>query len=241
MLTGIHNRTRLLVAVVLAGIGATCSAQATTITYDLYGYVPGVQTTTSYGGSYGYYTVTNTLYLGNTDTGGDTVPAITLNTGDTINGIVSLSNPWTLPATRGGGGASISLFLQNAQGTDTLAVGLNDSVSFFYHGAPVSVPSGFDLNGGSAGGPLLDISTIDTDATPAFTFDQIDFSGTMTFALDDSFQDVNTASLNSSYPVLSVMYYPLQTAPSPATAWLMLPGLLGIWAMTRRRKAAQAA
>jgi hypothetical protein len=231
MPTGTLHRSRLLVAFVLAGVGAACSAGATTYTYDFTANPADAVTSTGRGGSYNDYYVQNTLFLTNTATGTIEVPAITLNTGDTVNGTISLSTPWTIPISNWGDFVEVSL--QSLDDIHTFSISTNQAVSFFDNGVQVAPPAGFDVDDNSGG--ALVIGGVDTSPTTApFTFDQIDFSGTMTSALGPGFQEINSAPLDSANPALILFTYPA-SVPSPATPWLMLPGLLGIWATTRRR------
>jgi hypothetical protein len=233
MLAGTRHRSRLLVAFVLAAVGATDAAGATTYSYDFTADLNTAQTSSGYGGSYNYYTIIYTAPLTDTATGLNSVPALTLNTGDTVNGTITLSSPWTVPASNWGD--AILINLQSLDSPDTAGVEMNESVSLFDNGVPVSVPAALGTYFESSGALTIELGTVALNpaTTGPFTFNQIDFSGTLTGAYNSDFQDVNPAILDSANPSLTVFVSPLSTAPSPATLWLMLPGLLGILAALR--------
>lgn len=232
MLIGTRHRSRPLVAFVLAGLGAAGAAGATTYTYDFTATPADAVISTGRGGSYNDYDVQSTLFLTNTATGQIEVPAITLNTGDTVNGTISLSTPWTVPTSNWGDFIEVSL--QSMDDINTLSVSMNESFSFLDNGVPVATPAGFGVADNSGGALVIGIlpDTFGPAGTAAFTFNQIDFSGTMTSALGGGFQTINSAPLDSANPALTIFTYPA-SVPSPDTLWLMLPGLLGIWAALR--------
>jgi hypothetical protein len=241
MPNGTRHRSRLLVAFALAGVGAAGAAGATIYTYDFTADLNTATTSSGYGGSFNYYNIFYTAPLTNTATGLNSVPAITLNTGDTIDGTISLSSPWTIPASNWGD--SILISLQNLDNPDTAGVEMNESVSLFDNGVPVSVPAAFGTFFESSGALQIELGMtgFGPTTTAPFTFNQIDFSGTLTGAYNSNIEDVSSATLDSANPYLWVDVAPLSTAPSPATPWLMLPGLLGIWAALRLNRGSRLA
>jgi hypothetical protein len=226
-----QNHSRLVIAFVLAGVGATCGAKATTVSYDFTANPASLVTFTEGSG-----TLVDDLFLTNTATGSNNVPAITLNDGDTIDGTLSLSSPWTMPASgiKNGAGGALIISLQDLD--SGVGVDMNESLSFFDHGVEVSPPAGYATIEGSGG--AVGIGLLWSGASPAFTFDQIDFSGTMTFARS-GIETVSSVSLDSANPYLEVLTNPPSTAPSPGTGWLLLAGLGCLWVMAGGRQAAR--
>lgn len=231
MLSRAHNRSRYLFTLLLAGVAAMCGAKAATYTYNLAGDPVDVTTSSDIGGSCGCLNVQSTLVLVNTATGLNSVPAITLNDGDTINGTIMLDSPWTMPASSPG--AFFGIGLQSGDGISVSAIATDDSFSFLDHGVPVPVPAAFEFQSGVAAGgpglmlsmasPLFDPPWVPTSSpTPAFTFDQIDFSGTMTWAANGSHQVIDSAPLISGVPYIVTL-----TSPPPAAAPELDPAFLG--------------
>lgn len=220
---------------ILALFGAAqCASAASTYTYNL----TTDPTTVNISG--GTETINNKVYplidytfsLTNAMTGLNSVPAVTLKTGDTINGTITFSSSWTLPATADG--VNLFLGLQPYEVGDVPVNITNESIAFFNNGTPVSPPFPTDISTGAGG--YLEIGIGDSwNSTATFAFDQIEFSGTMTPVANSNV--ISPISLVSGVPTLDV--YAVSPVPEVDSYKMLFAGL-GLIVLVVRRKSKRA-
>lgn len=197
----------------------------------------GFTTITTNNQSNVYPSTQDNLTLTNIATGQASIPAITLKDGDRINGIITLSSSWTIPATTEG--AQLEIWLQPINNGATLFTN-NDTISLYNNGVPLS-PSGFyPLSSGSNSGFLfLAMFSNIGGPTSSFTFNQIDFGTTMNYGQNTNNQIINSVSLGSGSPYLSV--HATNPVPEVETYEMLLAGLgmVGFVAHRRDKKASE--
>lgn len=222
----------LLIAAAL--LAAPVAGNAATITYTLTGNTSDVSVFTSTNGGISY-----TSYflapLTNAATGLNTLPDLTLNAGDTIDGSLTLSSPLTIPAS-GDQGFDIYLLSGPAPGGAVLDFS-DESITLYDRGAAVPTPANW-LRPSSAGALIVSETELSSATDPAFTFDTVDFSETITniFTGPPGTPPVSSVILTSLFdPSLSVVERTPASVPEPAAPWLLVSGLGGLWIFKRRR------
>lgn len=234
------SRQVLLIALALMGAGASFTASAAIITYNF----------TADPANFTHYPQTSTTadeylgYLTNTASGAQSLPALTLNVGDTVEGTIKFSQAWTMPAVSS---FSVGYWITLQQQLMTSysvpdAINLIQSFSFYNNGVPVPVNNTYGIVDNSQGqlafgkGPL--------NQAPAYTFDQIDYKVTVQ-SIDALYvgtqQSVSLASTAVSGAAPSFEWkgtVSTSTAPSPvpepSTLVLFAFGLVGMGAARRK-------
>jgi hypothetical protein len=214
------TRSNWLIA--MAIVGAVAPAHATTTNYTLTG---GAATTQNYGTA-----IENTVALTNSGTGQKSLSGFTVDVGDSIDGTITLSTPMTVPA--GNSGSELLIQLLGIGNSTPGTIYYNESLTFYNNGLEVAPPSQWTHFGGSGG--VYSLGTTSTAPTPAFSFNEIVFDSTITSILGPS-GSASSATLTTYSPELTVTGF--TPVPLPAAAWLMLCGLSGIGALTRKKRA----
>jgi len=147
-----------------------------------------------------------------------------------------LDHSITIPAS--GEDSEFQLNLASTQGTDVYLIGYTPTITFYDHGAPVALPPGYLIGTGSVGA-LAFGGYVTGAAIPSITFDQIDFSATITLInnLDD--QHISSAEIPASAPSLEYIVFSPTASPAPEpAAWASMILGFGVLGLRLRRRAA---
>lgn len=219
----ITSRIQFLILIALAIIGVG-PAKATTDTFNLTGDTANLIASYVNGNPPSFI---GTLGLTNSATGLNQISGFTLSVGDIINGTVDLNNAITVPSSPDSQWFDIDFL--NSSGTD---FNMSETVTFYHNG--VQVTPGGDFNTYDGSGGYLSIGGATTNAAPAFTFDEMVFTATVTSMLNASNSEpVSSVNLPNGTPDLRVTG--LGVVPEPST-WTMIAGAVPLWLALRRRQ-----
>ena len=216
-----------------AGLSLFESADAAIINYDLTAN-PSYSIANYYPpDTNGYSLVTQTFPLADASTGASQQSARTVSVGDTISGTINFSSPYSQDASPLGD--TFLVFLQSAVNYGFAYIA--SSLSFYKDGALVDTP--VHAGQGQSSAPTVFASAFSSGITPAYTFDRIVFSTTVSRIYDQSLHDVPSVNLIAGTPQLLIYSY-AAPVPLPACLWLLASGLGGVGIFARRKRAAKA-
>ena len=164
-----------------------------------------------------------------TSLGSGAIPAFNLVAGDVLNVFVQLSTAIVLPA---GNLGYIELVISPATGNSTASPGqarYNQAVSYFSNNMALPAPPSFNYYSGSGGALVLGGGSFGS-FVPQYTFD----SATYVMTMESSAGNVMAVG-NGGNAFARLNVYNLSPVPEPASAALVLAGLLGLVGLSAHR------